>query len=44
LDGGVEIETSLGEIRKFQTGEILLVKDISGKGHKIKNLETKERT
>lgn len=29
LDGGVEIETSLGEIRQFQTGEILLVEDIS---------------
>ena len=44
LDGGVEIETSLGEIRKFRTGEILLVEDISGKGHKTKNLERKERT
>lgn len=44
LDGGVEIETSLGEVRKFQTGEILLVEDISGKGHKTKNLEKKERT
>ncbi|MCW3169922.1 hypothetical protein OMO38_15465 [Chryseobacterium sp. 09-1422] len=44
LDGGVEIETSLGEIRKFQTGEILLVEDVSGKGHKTKNLETMERT
>lgn len=44
LDGGVEIETSLGEIRQFQTGEILLVEDISGKGHKTKNLEKKERT
>lgn len=44
LDGGVEIETSLGEIRQFQTREILLVEDISGKGHKTKNLEKKERT
>lgn len=44
LEGGVEIETSLGEIRQFQTGEILLVEDISGKGHKTKNLEKKERT
>ncbi|MDQ0595169.1 hypothetical protein QFZ37_003538 [Chryseobacterium ginsenosidimutans] len=44
LQGGVEIETSLGEIRQFQTGEILLVEDISGKGHKTKNLEKKERT
>ncbi len=44
LDGGVKIETSLGEIREFQTGEILLVEDISGKGHKTKNLEKRERT
>lgn len=44
LDGGVEIETSSGEIRKFRTGEILLVEDTSGKGHKTKNLEKKERT
>lgn len=43
LDGGVEIETSLGKIRQFQTGEILLVEDISGKGHKTKNLEKRER-
>lgn len=44
LDGGVEIESSLGETRKFQTGEILLVEDVSGKGHKTKNLEKRERT
>lgn len=44
LDGGVEIETSLGEIRQFQTRDILLVEDISGKGHKTKNLEKNERT
>ncbi|BAP32602.1 uncharacterized protein CHSO_3565 [Chryseobacterium sp. StRB126] len=43
LDGGVEIETSLGEKRKFQTGEILLVEDVTGKGHKTKNLESKVR-
>ncbi len=44
LDGGVEIETSLGEIRQFRTGEILLVEDTTGKGHKTKNLEKRERT
>ncbi len=43
LDGGVEIQTSLGEIRQFQTGEILLVEDVSGKGHRTKNLKKKER-
>lgn len=44
FDGGVEIETSLGEVRQFQTGEILLVEDTTGKGHKTKNLEKRERT
>lgn len=44
LDGGVEIETSLGEARQFQTGEILLVEDTTGKGHRTKNLEKRERT
>lgn len=44
LDGGVEIETSLGEIKRFPTGDILLVEDTQGKGHKTKNLEKRERT
>ncbi|MFA6752094.1 MAG: hypothetical protein WCR81_07900 [Fermentimonas sp.] len=44
LDGGIEIETSLGEVRQFQTGEILLVEDTNGKGHRTKNLERRERT
>ena len=44
LDGGVEITTSLGETRQFQTGEILLMEDTTGKGHKTKNLEKRERT
>lgn len=43
LEGGVEIETSLGEKRKFETGSILLVEDITGKGHKTKNIEPKLR-
>lgn len=44
LDGGVEIETSLGELRQFQTGELLLVEDTTGKGHRTKNLDKRERT
>jgi hypothetical protein len=39
LDGEIEIETSLGEIRRFKAGEILLVEDTEGKGHKTKNLQ-----
>ncbi|WP_134088612.1 hypothetical protein [Olivibacter sp. XZL3] len=44
LDGGVQIENSMGETRIFQTGEILLVEDTVGKGHRTKNLEQRERT
>ncbi|WP_343589974.1 hypothetical protein [Flavobacterium sp.] len=43
LDGGVEIETSLGEKRTFNTGSILLVEDTTGKGHRTKNIEFKLR-
>lgn len=43
LDGGIEIETSLGETRSFEAGEILLVEDTSGKGHKTRNLRPEKR-
>ena len=43
LDGGIEIETSLGEKRIFKTGEILLAEDTTGKGHRSKNIENKKR-
>lgn len=43
LDGGIEIETSTGEKRTFKPGEILLVEDTSGKGHRTKNTEAKTR-
>jgi hypothetical protein len=38
LDGAIEIETSLGEKRGFKAGEVLLVEDTTGKGHKTRNL------
>lgn len=44
LDGQIEIETSLGEIRIFKTGDILLLEDTSGKGHKTRNLKTEVRS
>jgi hypothetical protein len=44
LDGGVEIEISTGEKRAFKPGEILLMEDITGKGHRSSNLEQKERS
>ncbi|NDK55692.1 cupin domain-containing protein [Pontibacter fetidus] len=44
LDGGIEIETSLGEKRRFETGEVLLLEDTTGKGHKTRNLEPAVRS
>jgi hypothetical protein len=38
LDGEIEIETSLGEKRNFRSGDILLVEDTTGKGHKTRNV------
>lgn len=43
LDGEIEIETSLGEKRTFKGGDILLMEDTEGKGHKTKNLQDIER-
>jgi len=39
LDGLIEIETSLGEKRSFGAGEILLVEDTTGKGHRTRNMQ-----
>ena len=38
LDGEIQIETSLGDIRRFAAGDVLLVEDITGKGHRTKNI------
>lgn len=43
LDGAIEIETSLGAKRTFKAGEVLLVEDTTGKGHKTKNLQPAKR-
>ena len=43
LDGGIEIETSLGVKRTFKAGEVLLVEDTTGKGHKSRNLQLQKR-
>jgi len=43
LDGEIEIETSLGDKRTFKAGEVLLVEDTIGKGHKTKNLQPIKR-
>ena len=38
LDGEIEIETSLGKKRIFGAGEVLLMEDTAGRGHKTRNL------
>lgn len=43
LDGEIEIETSIGEKRTFKGGDVLLLEDTEGKGHKTKNLQHIER-
>lgn len=44
MDGGVEIENSLGEKRIFDTGEVILVEDTTGKGHRTRNIKEEERS
>lgn len=43
LDGAIEIETSDGERRTFRGGEILLMEDIAGRGHRTRNIEPRKR-
>ncbi len=44
LDGEIELETSLGEKRQFGAGDILLMEDTTGKGHKTRNLKPAVRS
>jgi quercetin dioxygenase-like cupin family protein len=43
LDGGVEITVSDGEKRVIGAGEVLLVEDVTGKGHLSKAVAGKMR-
>jgi hypothetical protein len=43
IDGGIEIETTLGEKRQFKEGDVLLLEDTEGKGHRTRNLQPKKR-
>lgn len=43
LDGEIEIETSLGDKRTFSSGDILLVEDTTGLGHRTRNLKPTRR-
>ena len=42
-DGSVDVETSTGERRRFTTGDVLLVEDVTGKGHRSQAVDGKSR-
>lgn len=44
MDGEIEIETSAGEVRVFRPGDVLLVEDTTGKGHRSRNLKEAVRS
>jgi len=44
LDGAVDVETGDGTVRRFSTGDILLVEDLTGRGHKSKAVNNQPRT
>jgi hypothetical protein len=43
LDGAIEIETSDGQSRIFRGGEVLLMEDTTGKGHRTRHVEPTRR-
>lgn len=43
LDGEIELEVSDGEKRRFEGGDILLVEDTGGKGHRTRNVRQEAR-
>lgn len=43
LDGEIEIEVGNGEIRRFSGGDILLVEDTTGRGHRTRALDGGKR-
>jgi hypothetical protein len=43
LDGHIEIEASDGERRRFRGGDVLLVEDTFGRGHRTRTVDGKSR-
>jgi len=43
LDGAIEIEVSDGERRQFRGGDVILVEDTSGKGHRTRTTDGRRR-
>lgn len=44
LDGAVDVEIGDGTVRRFSTGDILLVEDTTGHGHISRAVNNKSRT
>lgn len=43
LDGAIEIEVSSGERRRFGGGDVLLVEDTTGRGHRTRTVDGRSR-
>lgn len=43
LDGAIEIEVGTGEKRSFSGGDILLVEDTTGRGHRTRTVDGRSR-
>ena len=43
LEGGVDFTVSVGETRRFGPGDIVLLKDTQGKGHRSQAVDQKPR-
>jgi hypothetical protein len=43
LDGAIEIEVGSGETRRFGGGDILLVEDTTGRGHRTRTTDGQRR-
>lgn len=43
LDGEIEVEVTSGEKRRFKGGDILLVEDTTGSGHRSRSVDGKSR-
>lgn len=43
LDGNIELEVSDGETRRFSGGDVLLVEDTSGRGHRTRTVDGRKR-
>ena len=43
LDGAIEIVVGDGETRRFRGGDVLLVEDVEGRGHRTRTVDGKAR-